>query len=728
MASEDKALSLRVAEAPQKDVGRGLARLDPQDLERLGVSIGDVVEITGKRSSVARAMPAYTAMRGKGLIQMDGILRANTQAGLDERVVVRPIVVQPAESVVLSAVGGLRASPATAQVRYLGRLMDGIPVTAGDQLRVNLFGTRAQTFTSVRTAPSGPVIIGPSTNIRLVSEQDKRGRGAITYEDIGGLHRVIRRIREMIELPLRYPEVFERLGIDPPKGVLLHGPPGCGKTLIARAVAHETSAYFIHINGPEVIDKWYGASEAHLRNFFDDARKHAPAIIFIDEIDSLAPKREEMSGDRQVERRVVAQLLALMDGLESRGEVMVIAATNIPNTLDPALRRPGRFDREISIDVPDRDGRREILEIHTRGMPLAEDVEIDRLAAITHGFVGADLEALCREAAMSALRRLMPDIDFAHAQIPYEQLTSLEVTEADFLAALVEVEPSAIREVFIEVPDVGWDDVGDLEEVKRILIEAVEWPLRHDQLFKQAGVRPPKGILLHGPPGTGKTLLAKALARQSEANFIAVKGPQLLSKWVGESERGVREVFRKARQAAPCIVFFDEIESLAPSRGQGDNQVTDRVVSQFLTELDGIEELKGVLVLAATNRIDRVDVALLRPGRFDFLVELPLPDREARLAILRVLTRHNPLADDVNLEDLAGETEGLAGADLEGLSHRAALLAIREYLEEQATRQAETDREAGQQLKEGQPEPPTFPHLEVHRRHFKRALSEMKSP
>ena len=708
---EKQDLLLRVAEAPPKDVGRGLVRLDPQDLERLGVGIGDVIEISGKRSTAARAMPAYAAQRGLGLIQMDGILRANAQAGLDERVTVRRVVVQPARNVVLSPVEGLRASPGVDQARYLARLMDGIPIMVNDQVRVNLFGTRAQTFRVVETAPTGPVLISPSTVIRLTGEGAKLERGAITYEDIGGLRRVIRRLREMIELPLRYPEIFEKLGIEPPKGVLLHGPPGCGKTLIARAVAHETSAYFIHINGPEIIDKWYGASEANLRNFFDDARRHAPAIIFIDEIDAIAPKREEMSGEKQVERRIVAQLLALMDGLESRGNVIVIAATNIPNTLDPALRRPGRFDREIVIGVPDRDGRREIIEIHSRGMPLAKDVDLDRLAAITHGFVGADLEALNREAAMSALRRLLPDIDFAQAQIPYEQLMALEVTSSDFQTALAEVEPSAIREVFTEIPDVGWEDVGGLAEVKRLLIEAVEWPLLHGLLFAQAGVRPPKGILLYGPPGTGKTLLAKALANQSQANFISVKGPQLFSMWVGESERGIREVFRKARQAAPCIVFFDEIEALAPRRGGGDTQVTERVISQMLTELDGIEELKGVVVLAATNRLDRVDPALLRPGRFDFLVELPLPDREARLAILHVHTRNMPLADDpstgqaVNLEALAAETEGWAGADLEGLCHRAALLAIHEYLEEHES--AETI---------------PAPLLKIAARHFEKAL------
>jgi len=723
MTTDSQTLSLKVAEALPKDAGRGLVRMDPLDLERLGVQIGDVVEVAGKRPTVARAMPAYAEQRGQALVQMDGILRANAGAGLDERVMVRCVEAQPARTVALSPLEGMRATPSQAQTRYLARLLDGIPVMPGDRVRVDLFGTRAQTFTVTEASPAGPLVIGQNTTIRLAGKGAERERGTITYEDIGGLRREMRRIREMIELPLRYPEVFERLGIEPPKGVLLHGPPGCGKTLIARAVAHETSAHFTHINGPEVIDKWYGASEATLRKIFDEAQRHAPAIIFIDEIDAIAPKREEMSGDRQVERRVVAQLLALMDGLESRGNVIVIAATNIPNTLDPALRRPGRFDREIAIGVPDKDGRREILDVHTRGMPLAGDVsaglprldagqagqavDLDRLAAITHGFVGADLEALGREAAMSALRRLLPDIDFAQASIPYDKLMALEVTMDDFMAALSEVEPSAIREVFTEVPDVRWADVGGLEEVKQLLVEAVEWPLRHGALFKHAGIRPPKGILLHGPPGTGKTLLAKALAHESEANFIAVKGPQLLSMWVGESERGVREMFRKGRQAAPCVLFFDELDALAPRRGGGDagGQVTERVVSQLLTELDGIEELKGVVVLAATNRLDRLDPALLRPGRFDLLVELPLPDRQARHAILEVQTAGMPLAEDVQLGSLAAETEGLVGADLEALCRQAGMLAIREFL-------------AGEQV--GAPLP------QIGQQHFERALRDRK--
>ena len=719
---EDRTLSLRVAEALPKDVGRGLARLDPQDMERMGAGIGDVVEITGQRATVARAMPAYTAQRGQGLIQMDGIIRTNAGNSLDERVTVQRVQAQPARTLTLAS--DLTSSPdrkeeAGEVTRYLARLLDGIPVVPGDQVRVTLFGTRAQNFTVTQATPSGPVLIGPATKIHMEGQASGRERGAVTYEDIGGLRREIRRIREMIELPLKYPEVFQRLGIDPPKGVLLHGPPGCGKTLIARAVAHETSAYFVHINGPEIIDKWYGSSEAHLRKIFEEATAHAPAIIFIDEIDSIAPKREEMSGDRQVERRVVSQLLTLMDGLESRGHVIVIGATNVPNTLDPALRRPGRFDREIVIAVPDRAGRREILDIHSRGMPLAGDVDLDRLAAITHGFVGADLEALCREAAMSALRRIMPDIDFAQAHIPYDKLMALEVTSADFLAALAEIEPSAIREVFTEIPEVGWQDIGGLEEVKRLLIETVEWPLQYAALFAQAHTTPPKGILLHGPPGTGKTLLAKAVAKESEVNFIAVKGPQLLSKWVGESEKGVREVFKKARQAAPCIVFFDELDALTPGRGAGgDSHVTERVVSQFLAEMDGIEELTGVVILGATNRLDIIDPALLRPGRFEVLVQLPMPDEKARLAIFQVHTKGKPLTPDVDLADLARRTDGLTGADIEGICRQAAMLAIREYLEEQRSGGAE---EQGSKGAATQPPPGSL--LKIGRRHFEEALA-----
>ncbi|NJL05253.1 MAG: CDC48 family AAA ATPase [Chloroflexaceae bacterium] len=678
-------LTLKIAEAHARDVGRGIVRIDPRDMEQLGAAIGDVVEITGQRATVARVMPTYAEQRGQSLIQLEGVLRTNAGAALNERVKVRRIEVQPAQAVLLRPLdAGSRTSTTSDQSRHLARLLSSTPLVAGDQVRVHLLGTRAQTFQVLSTTPTGAVLMRSNTAVRFASDengQPQRTHGTVTYEDIGGLRRELQRIREMIELPLRYPEVFERLGIAPPRGVLLHGPPGCGKTLIARAVAYETSAHFLHINGPEIIDKWYGASEAQLRTLFEQARRQAPAIIFIDEIDAIAPKREDMGSNQQVERRVVAQLLALMDGLDARGDVVVIAATNLPNALDPALRRPGRFDREIAIGVPDKIGRREILEIYTRGMPLTEEVDLERLASKTHGFVGADLESLCREAALRALRRMLPELDFAQASIPYDVLMRLEITRADFEGALNDVEPSAIREIFTEIPDVRWDDIGGLQNIKALLHEAVELPLRHRELFEQAGVRPAKGILLHGPPGTGKTLLARALANQSEANFIAIKGPQLLSMWVGESERAVREIFRKARQAAPCIIFFDELDALAPRRGSaGDSHTTERVVSQLLTEIDGIEELRGVLILAATNRIDRIDPALLRPGRFDLLLEMPLPDLAARQTILAIHTQRMPLATDVDLAHLATQTDGFVGATLEALCRRAALLAIRDHL------------------------------------------------
>ncbi len=707
----------RVAEALPKDVGRGLARLDPKDMTELGVEIGDVVEVVAKQTTVARVMPTHAELRGKRLIQIDGIARANAGTGLGEQVTVRRAEAKPARAITLAPTDAPGRAAAGLEGRYLTRLLDGIPMVAGDRVRVNPIGTQMRNFVVSKVAPAGAVIVGPATTI--TSEGAAARRDAITYEDIGGLHREVARVREIIELPLKYPEVFAHLGVDAPKGVLLYGPPGTGKTLIARAIAHEANVHFIHVNGPEIIDKFYGASEAQLRKMFDEAERNAPAIIFIDEIDAIAPKREEMSGDRQVERRVVAQLLALMDGLESRGQVVIIAATNIPNALDPALRRPGRFDREIEIGIPDKEGRREALEIHSRGMPLADAVDLERLAGITHGFVGADLAALCREAAMSALRRLMPDIDFRKTEIPYDKLAALKIEAADFESALAEVEPSALREVATEISDLRWDDVGGADEVKKLLTEVVLWQLKYDALFQQAGVRAPKGVVLYGAPGTGKTLLAKALAGETEANFIAVKGPQLLSMWIGESERGVREVFRKARQAAPCIIFFDEIDALAPRRGgNGGSQVTERVVAQLLTELDGIEDLKGVVVLAATNRLDLLDPALLRPGRLEFLVELPTPDAAARSAILGVQMRHMPLAKDVNIETLVNNTEGLVGADLEGLCRQAALFAIREIVEPtgkkapRAPEGAPVDRTKAQLQK-----------LTVTKRHFEKALA-----
>ena len=674
-----KAISLRVAEALSKDVGRGVGRIDPADMERLGAQVGDVILVSGQRKTAVRVMPAYAEQRGKGLLQVDGIVRENAQVGLDEKAIVERTEGKAAQAIVLSALGDGGAPRTEKDTRYLGRLLEGLVVLAGDRVRVTLFGSRFQDFSVVETAPKGVVLLHPSTTIKIREEKAAERRPGITYEDIGGLRKEIQRVRETIELPLKHPEVFERLGIEPPKGVLLHGPPGTGKTLIARAVANETDAYFVAVNGPEVIHKFYGESEAKLRGIFEEAARHSPSIIFLDEIDAIAPKRAEVTGE--VEKRVVAQLLALMDGLEQRGKVIVIGATNIPGSLDPALRRPGRFDREISIGIPDKEGRLEILQIHTRGMPLVADVDLEKIASITHGFVGADLAALCREAAMTCLRGVLPQIDLEADIVPYEALSSLEVGMQHFQEALKEVEPSAIREVLVEVPDVRWEDVGGLEDAKQELREAVEWPLKHGGLLAFAGIDPPRGILLHGPPGTGKTLLAKAVATESEANFISVKGPALISKWVGESEKGVRETFRKARQVAPCIVFFDEIDAIAPRReAAGESHVSERVVSQLLTELDGIEELKGVIVLAATNRLDILDPALLRPGRFDLSIALPPPERPARLEILRVHTRGRPLGPDVDLEALAGAMERLVGADIEGVCRRAGMLAIRDFL------------------------------------------------
>jgi transitional endoplasmic reticulum ATPase len=685
-------LTLRVAEALPKDVGRGVARLDPEGMERLGAGIGDVVAITGQRTTALKIMPAYPETRGKKLIQIDGIARENTGVGLDERVRVEMAAIADARTVALAPIGPSRLTQQARDASYVGRLVDGLVVQAGDRVRVNLFGSRPQDFTVASTSPKGFVLIQAGTRIQIAGEAAAERRVLkVSYEDVGGLGRTISRIREMIELPLRFPEVFDRLGIDPPRGVLLYGSPGCGKTLIARAVANETAAHFIHVNGPEIIHKFYGESEANLRKIFEEAQARAPSIVFLDEIDAIAPKRAEVQGE--VEKRVVAQLLALMDGLKTRGQVIVIGATNIQQNLDPALRRPGRFDREIEIGIPDRNGRREILEIHTRGMPLAADVDPDHLAGATHGFVGADLEALAREAAMAALRRLMPSIDLASAEVPYERLMELEVTMGDFLDALREIEPSAMREVFTEVADVSWDEVGGMEEAKTALREAVEWPLLYAEVLAHAGAQPAKGILLTGPPGTGKTLLAKAAAHESGVNFISVKGPELLSKWVGESEKGVREVFKKARQAAPCIVFLDEIDALAPRRGGGggEGHVSERVVSQLLTELDGIEELRGVMTLAATNRSDILDPALLRPGRFDIQIEIPAPDRAARRAILEVHTRHRPLADDADLDALAAETEGFVGADIAGLCREATMEAARRFIGQAKS----TDRDLG---------------------------------
>ena len=686
---DEKTLALKVQEALSKDVGRAIARIDPEDMKELGLAVGDIIEIIGKRKTPAKIMPCYAEERGKKIVQIDGLLRENAQIGLDEKARIHRINSLPAGKITLSPLTISGPLQKDSDTKYIGSLVEGLPVTSGDHIRASLFGARSCDFKVLDTVPDGVVLINAATQIRMETKKKGETKAArISYEDIGGLGSQIQRIREMIELPLRYPQVFERLGIDAPKGVFLYGPPGTGKTLIARAVANETDAYFTHISGPEIMGKFYGESEARLRSLFEDAQTHAPAIIFIDEIDAIAPKREEMGGEKQVERRVVAQLLSLLDGLESRGQIIVIGATNIPNTIDPALRRPGRFDREISIPIPDKNGRLEILGIHTRGMPLADDIHLEKLAEITHGFVGADLQALAREAAMSALRKILPKIDFEMAEIPYEILTNLEVVMDNFLEAMKEVEPSAIREVFVEVPDVKWSDVGGLDGIKEELKEAVEWPLKYSELFKKAGTNPPKGMLLYGTPGTGKTLLAKAVATESGVNFISVKGPALISKYVGESEKAIREVFKTAKQASPTILFFDEIDSVVPSRGSSstDAHVTERVIGQFLTEMDGIEELKGVIVLAATNRLDLIDPALLRSGRFDLLLELPKPDGRAREEIWKIHTRNKPLDKDVDLKEMTKESEGYVGADIEFVCRKAAMLAIREYIENQKSK------------------------------------------
>ncbi|MEI6135139.1 MAG: CDC48 family AAA ATPase [Desulfomonile sp.] len=670
----DQALKLKVVESLIKDMGRAYARMDPEDMAKIGANIGDVLEVVGKRRTVCKAMPAYKDLRGHSRIQLDGISRQNARAGIDETVSVRKIGANPADRIVLSPVN---VKPSERDLEYIGSLLDGLPVVEGDLVKATLFGSRSADFTVESVSPKEPVLINPTTQLVVGKSGEAKAGRTISYEDIGGLKPQLHRIREMIELPLRYPEVFERLGIDAPKGVLLHGPPGCGKTLIARSIANETDAKFFTVSGPEIIHKFYGESEAHLRKIFADAAAQGPSIVFLDEIDAIAPQREKVVGD--VEKRVVAQLLALMDGLNKRQNLIVIAATNIPNALDPALRRPGRFDREISIPIPDKNGRRDILEIHSRGMPLAQDVDMSHLAEITHGFVGADLEALCREAAMICLRRLMPDIDFAMAGIPYERLAMLEVTMDDFTTALKEVEPSAIREVFVEVPDVRWEDVGGHSALKERLVEAVEWPLSYPEIFAEAGVKPPKGILLSGPPGCGKTLIAKAIANESKVNFISVKGPALISKYVGESEKGVREVFKKARQASPCIIFFDEIDALVPSRGgsASDSHVSERVLSQFLAELDGIEELKGVLILGATNRADMLDPAVMRTGRFDEHFEILAPEQKDREEIFAVHLKNKPLVKKVDIKTLASKTEGFSGADISGVCNQAALKAVR---------------------------------------------------
>ncbi|RLE66693.1 MAG: AAA family ATPase [Thermoprotei archaeon] len=670
-------VELRVSEIRQHEAGRGRVRIDDIVMAKLGITPGDIVEIIGRRRTAAVAWPGYTEDRGRNIIRMDGWTRKNAGVSVGDKVVVRKADVKIANIVRLAPMSMTLTVDENFKAYIKKRLIER-PLVEGDVVQIPVLGQTIP-FIVVTTKPSDVVIVTEETQLFVLEKPVEVGRiPKVTYEDIGDLEEAKQKIREMVELPLKHPELFKRLGIDPPKGILLYGPPGCGKTLLAKAVANETDAYFIAINGPEIMSKFYGESEQRLREIFEDAKEHSPAIIFIDEIDAIAPKREEVTGE--VEKRVVAQLLALMDGLEARGDVIVIGATNRPNALDPALRRPGRFDREIEIGVPDKQGRFEILQVHTRNMPLADNVDLRRLAEITHGFVGADLAALCREAAMKALRRILAKIDLDKDEIPAEILEKLEVRMEDFMNAFREITPTALREIEVEVPNVRWSDIGGLEKVKQELREAVEWPLKYPDAFKRLGIDPPKGILLYGPPGCGKTLLAKAVATESEANFVSVKGPEIFSKWVGESERAIRELFRKARQVAPSVIFIDEIDAIAPMRGIGigDSMVTERVVSQLLTEIDGLEKLEGVVVIGATNRPDILDPALLRPGRFDRVVYVPPPDKKARLEILKIHTRRMPLAEDVNLEDLADITEGFSGSDLEVLVREAGLLALRE--------------------------------------------------
>ena len=676
-----QSVTLKVLEAYTRDVGRGVARIDYDAMDATDASTGDVIEIKGRRRTVAKCLPLYPSDEGRGIIRIDGLIRNNAGVAIGDTVTIRKIKAVPADKVVVAP---LEAIPPIDE-RYLADALESVPVTKGDNVMIPYFGGRL-TFQVISTSPAADAVIITQRTTFVISEKGETLRGVpqVSYEDIGGLKEEIQKVREMIELPLRHPEIFEKLGVEAPKGVLLYGPPGTGKTLLAKAVANESNAHFISISGPEIMSKFYGESEARLREIFKEAKEKAPSIIFIDEIDSIAPKREEVTGE--VERRVVSQLLSLMDGLEARGKVIVIAATNRPNAIDPALRRPGRFDREIEIKVPDKKGRLEILQIHTRHMPLAADVDLEKLASVTHGFVGADLEYLCKEAAMKTLRRVLPSLKLDEEKVPPEVLNNLVVTMEDFENALKDVTPSAMREVYLETPDVRWEDIGGLEAVKKELMEAVEWPLKYPELYKKLGYEMPKGILLYGPSGTGKTMLAKAVATESEANFISVRGPELLSKWVGESERGVREVFRRARQAAPCIIFFDEIDAIAPVRGLGgDSMVTERVVSQLLTELDGIQPLSGVVVLAATNRIDMVDPALLRARRFDKLLYVPLPDRAARLQILQIHTRGKPLKEDVDLGKIADITEGFSGADLAAVVNTAVSLVLQEFVSKYKT-------------------------------------------
>ncbi len=672
---------MRVADARQRDVGHGKVRIDNETMQKLGITAGDFVEIQGKKMTVAVAWPAYAEDQGEEIVRMDGLIRRNAGVALNEYVALKKADVKDAQAIIFAPTD-VRLSVDEEFVSFVKRRFMDMPFVEGDMTLLSIFGS-AVPLVVTRTRPHGPIKILETSAVQVLSEPtpEKKGISMVTYEDIGGLHEEIQRIREMVELPLRHPELFQRLGIEPPRGVFLYGPPGCGKTLLAKAVANESDANFYVISGPEIMSKFYGESEARLREIFQKAHETAPSIVFIDEMDAIAPKREEVTGE--VERRVVAQLLSLMDGMGTRGNIIVIGATNRPNAIDPALRRPGRFDREIEIGVPDKKGRNEIVQIHTRNMPLAEDVDIKRLSDITHGYTGADISSLSREAAMKALRRYMPEINLEEERVPPEILDKMVVNEDDFLSAYREITPTAMREVYVEVPSVHWKEVGGLDRIKNELVQSVEWPLKKPEVFKRMGIKPPRGILLYGPPGCGKTLLARAVATESEANFISVKGPEIFSKWVGESEKAIREVFRKARTAAPAIIFFDELDSIIPRRGAGysDSGATERVISQLLTEMDGIESLQNVVVIAATNRPDILDPAVMRPGRFDRLIDVPAPDSKALMQIFKIHARDMPLSKDVDLQEIAVKAKGYSGADVEALCREAAMNALRDSID-----------------------------------------------
>ena len=706
--SNKKEKILRVVQAKSADDGKGIARIDPALMRILDLSQGDTVIIEGARNTAVTVYPGYPEDENRGTIRIDGAIRKNADVGLDEKVGIRKIVPKPATKVTLAPTQPLKILGGE---EYLAQSLEGRPIVKGDLIEVNIMGRKFDLVVQNFTPAAEAGLIQNFTNVKLSEKPAKQevAKGPkVAYEDIGGLRDEVDKVREMIELPLRHPELFEKLGVEAPKGVLLHGPPGTGKTLLAKAVASETSANFTSISGPEIMSKFYGEGEERLREIFKEAAENAPSIIFIDEIDSIAPKRDEVTAE--TERRIVAQILALMDGLEGRGKVVVIGATNRPNALDPAIRRPGRFDREIEIGIPDKEGRLEILQIHTRGMPLADDIDLVQLANMTHGYVGADLAALAREAAMRELRKILPTIDLESDTIPIEVLNNLHVTMADFMDAYREMQPSTLREVLLESPNVKWEDIGGLEGPKQELMESVEWPLRYGALFKHMNAVPPKGILLYGPPGTGKTLLAKAVATESQANFISVKGPEFLSKWVGESEKAVRETFRKARQAAPCVIFLDEIDAITPMRGKSsDSGVTERVISQILTEMDGLEPLHSVVVIAATNRPDMIDPALLRPGRFDRLVLIPPPDLEARKEILKIHTKGKPLADDVDLDKLAAKMGLFTGAEIAAVCNEAMMLAIRDYV-----------------LDGGDPEEDKIKDVKVGMKYFEKAMDKVE--